>query len=44
MVLRSIYILEYVYALVIQSCPTLWDPQTVAHQVPLSTELSRQEY
>ena len=29
---------------VAQSCPTLWTPQTVAHQVSLSTEFSRQEY
>ena len=31
-------------ALVIQSCPTLWDSWTVAHQVPLSMEFSKQEY
>ena len=29
---------------VAQSCPTLYDPVTVAHQDPLSMELSRQEY
>ena len=27
-----------------QSCPTLCDPWTVAHQAPLSMEVSRQEY
>ena len=31
-------------ALVAQSCPTLCDPWTVAHQVLLSMEFSRQEY
>ena len=30
--------------LVAQSCPTLCNPWTVAHQVPLSMEFSRQEY
>ena len=30
--------------LVAQSCPTLCDPMTVAHQAPLSLEFSRQEY
>ena len=30
--------------LVIQSCPTLCDLWTVAHQAPLSMELFRQEY
>ena len=29
--------------LVAQSCPTIVIPQTVAHQVPLSMEFSRQE-
>ena len=29
---------------VIQSCPTLATPWTVAHQAPLSMELSKQEY
>ena len=29
---------------VAQSCPTLCDPWTVAHQAPLSVGLSRQEY
>ena len=29
---------------VAQSCPTLCDPWTVAYQVPLSMEFSRQEY
>ena len=28
----------------LQSCPTLCDPWTVAHQAPLSMEFSRQEY
>ena len=27
-----------------QSCPTLCDPWTVAHQAPHSMEFSRQEY
>ena len=30
--------------LVTQLCPILWDPQTVAHQAPLSMGFSRQEY
>ena len=30
--------------LVTQSCPTLCDPWTVAHQAPLSMGFSRQEY
>ena len=30
--------------LVAQSCPTLCDPWTAAHQAILSMELSRQEY
>ena len=30
--------------IVAQSCPTLCDPQTIAHQAPLSMEFSRQEY
>ena len=29
---------------VTQSCPTLYDPTTAAHQPPLSMEFSRQEY
>ena len=29
---------------VAQSCPTLWDPWTVAHQAPPSTGFSRQEH
>ena len=29
---------------VAQSCPTLSDPQTAAHQAPLSMGFSRQEY
>ena len=29
---------------VAQSCPTLWDPWTVAHQAPPSMGFSRQEY
>ena len=33
-----------VKALVALSCPTLCNPWTVAHQAPLSIELSRQEY
>ena len=31
-------------ASVTQSCPTLCDPWTVAHQAPLSMGFSRQEY
>ena len=30
--------------LVVQSCPTLATPWTVAHQLPLSIRFSRQEY
>ena len=30
--------------LVTQSCLTLWNPMTVAHQAPLSMEFSRQKY
>ena len=30
--------------LVTQSCPALCDPWTVAHQAPLSTGFSKQEY
>ena len=30
--------------LLTQSCPTLCDPWTVAHQAPLSMEFSKQEY
>ena len=33
-----------VYAQLLQSCLTLCDPWTVAHQAPLYMELSRQEY
>ena len=33
-----------VCVLVIQSCLTHCDPMTIAHQVPLSMEFSRQEY
>ena len=33
-----------VCVLVIQSCPTLCDPWTIAGQAPLSLEISRQEY
>ena len=29
---------------VAKSCPTLWDPMDLAHQVPLSIGFSRQEY
>ena len=28
----------------LQSCPTLCDPKTAAHQAPLSLGLSRQEH
>ena len=34
----------YAVFLVAQSGPTLCDPCTVAHQVPLSMEFSKQEY
>ena len=30
--------------MLLQPCPTLWDPVTVAHQAPLSMGFSRQEY
>ena len=33
-----------VCAKVLQSCPTLYNPWTVAHQAPLSMRFSRQEY
>ena len=33
-----------VKVIVTQSCPTLCDPWTIAHQAPLSMEFSRQEY
>ena len=39
-VLRSLF----VCVLVAQSCLTLCNPWTVAHQAPLSMEFSRQEY
>ena len=32
------------HAKLLQSCPTLCDPMTAAHQAPLSTGFSRQEY
>ena len=35
---------QCVYDVHIQSCPTLCDPWTVAHQAPLSVGFSRQEY
>ena len=34
----------YVCAKSLQSCPTLCDPKTIAHQVSLSMRFSRQEY
>ena len=40
----SLCVCVCVCVLVAQSCPTLWTPQTVAHQVFLSMEFSRQEY
>ena len=33
-----------VHAKLLQSCLTLCDPWTVAHQAPLSMEFSRKEY
>ena len=36
--------LEFMCMLVAQSCQSLCDPWTVAHQAPLSMEFSRQEY
>ena len=40
--------LSFIYACMhaksLQSCPTLCDPRTAAHQAPLSTGFSRQEY
>ena len=41
--IRTIF-LHFIDQLVTQSCPTLWDPWTVAHQAPLSMEVSRQKY
>ena len=38
------YASEKVRVLVVQWCPTLCDPMAVAHQAPLSMELSRQEH
>ena len=35
---------HYVHATLLQSCLTLCDPMTVAHQAPLSMGFSRQEY
>ena len=40
-------LLDHLYGYVCvstQSCPTLCNPWTVAHQAPLSMEFSRQEY
>ena len=34
----------YFYIVKMKSCPSLCDPWTVAHQVPLSMGFSRQEY
>ena len=34
----------HVHAQLLQSCPTLCDPWTVAYQAPLSMGFSRQEY
>ena len=34
----------YMRAQLLQSCPTVCDPWTVAHQAPLSVGFSRQEY
>ena len=31
-------------AQLLQSCPTLWDPETVVHKAPLSMGFPRQEY
>ena len=33
-----------VKVLIVQSCLTLCDPRTLAHQAPLSMGFSRQEY
>ena len=35
---------QMVHAKLLQSCPTLCNPRTVAHQAPLSMGFSRQEY
>ena len=35
---------QQIYSEVAQSCPTLCDPWTIAHQAPLSMGFSRQEY
>ena len=37
-------VLVCVSTLVAQSCPTLYEPRTMARQAPLSVEFSRQEY
>ena len=39
----NIYVCE-VRSQVAQSCPTLCDPMDLAHQTPLSTGFSKQEY
>ena len=36
--------LRWVCAKSLQSCPTLYNPRTVAHQAPLSMQFSRQEH
>ena len=40
----SLWTVEDIQVLVIQWCPILCDPWTVAHQVPLSMGFSRKEY
>ena len=43
-IVKAIYDSIVAVVKVTQSCPTLATPWTVAHQVPLSMEFSRQEY
>ena len=38
------FLLQCMHAKSLQSCPTLCDPWTAAHQAPLSMGFSRQEY
>ena len=44
MLYTYVFIYKCMGVLVVQSCPTLCDPWTVACQAPLSMEFSRQEY
>ena len=42
--LCSLYIMDWLACKVAQSCPALCNPISLAYQVPLSMEFSRQEY